>query len=185
MTDNRSNDNSRKTELDVPEEKEVDLQDLDSEQEEGPLKADEDDISVEEEAAIQSTEDELVEEVAELNALDESSEEAMRSGEENDQFVEEETVVTEHEQLVDSEAAALQAKEKEAESRESRQKKGLKKERLRLIPIWLRLVLAILLIGGSLILGIIVGYSVIGGGDPGEATHPDTWYHIIDMIRGR
>ncbi|KHF38745.1 hypothetical protein LQ50_19505 [Halalkalibacter okhensis] len=89
---------------------------------------------------------------------------------------------------MDSEALALQAQEEnqdEEDNREARRKKRPKKERLRLIPIWLRLLLAILLVGGSLILGVILGYSVIGGKDAGEATKPETWYHIVDMIRGR
>lgn len=62
--------------------------------------------------------------------------------------------------------------------------KRTRRPRLRLIPIWLRILLSIVLIGGSLLLGLIVGYGVIGDGDPADALKPETWYHILDIIRG-
>ncbi|MFC0471730.1 DNA-directed RNA polymerase subunit beta [Halalkalibacter kiskunsagensis] len=70
------------------------------------------------------------------------------------------------------------------ETREARRKKRTHKPRLRLIPIWLRIFIAIVLIGGSLILGLMFGFGVIGGHDPAEVIRPETWYHIIDFIRG-
>ncbi|MCM3714320.1 DNA-directed RNA polymerase subunit beta [Halalkalibacter oceani] len=63
-------------------------------------------------------------------------------------------------------------------------RKSRRRPRLRLIPIWLRILLSIVLIGGSLLLGLIVGYGVIGDGDPADALKPETWYHILDIIRG-
>ncbi len=59
-----------------------------------------------------------------------------------------------------------------------------RKPRLRIFPIWLRIILSIVLIGGSLLLGLIVGYGVIGDGSPADALKTETWYHIIDIIRG-
>ena len=60
----------------------------------------------------------------------------------------------------------------------------IRKPRLRIIPIWLRIILSIVLIGGSLLLGLMVGYGVIGGGSPADVLKPETWYHILDIIRG-
>ncbi|WP_227937061.1 DNA-directed RNA polymerase subunit beta [Alkalihalobacillus deserti] len=78
------------------------------------------------------------------------------------------------------------SQESEEETREEKRKKRRreKKPRLRLIPIWLRILISILLIGGSLILGMLFGYGVIGGGESVDVLKPDTWYHIIDIIRG-
>ena len=59
-----------------------------------------------------------------------------------------------------------------------------KKQRLRVVPIWLRLLLAIVLIGGSLLLGLMVGYGVLGDGQPADALQTETWYHIFELMRG-
>lgn len=75
-------------------------------------------------------------------------------------------------------------KAKKEEKVERTKRKRERRPRIRLIPMWLRFLIAIVLIGGSLLLGIIVGYGVIGDGDPAEALKPHVWYHIIDMIRG-
>ncbi|NEU30385.1 DNA-directed RNA polymerase subunit beta [bacterium LRH843] len=96
--------------------------------------------------------------------------------------------MTEQEPLTTNEAMEEKTieekdKDKEGPARRFRSKRK-PKARLRLIPIWLRLILAILLIGGSLLLGLIFGYGVIGGGEPQDALRPETWYHIIDIIRG-
>jgi len=109
--------------------------------------------------------------------------------EEEDQITEEDSPILEQEQeedaLIKASAREEALEEEEQDTREVRRKKRrVKKPRLRLIPIWLRILISIVLIGGSLILGLMFGYGVIGGGEPGEAIRPDTWYHIIDIIRG-
>ena len=88
------------------------------------------------------------------------------------------------EQSESAEAVAIaDAPEKEKRSDRRKKSKG-KKPRLRAIPIWLRLLLSILLIGASLILGLLFGYGALGGHEPGDVLKPQTWYHILDMIRG-
>lgn len=67
---------------------------------------------------------------------------------------------------------------------EKRSDRRTRKERLRIFPIWLRILVSIVLIGGSLLLGIIFGYGVIGDGNPTDALSLETWYHIIDIIQG-
>ncbi|WP_332628599.1 DNA-directed RNA polymerase subunit beta [Halalkalibacter flavus] len=213
MTDNRSKEKSRKIESELAEEKglnteetelvesskkndaanaEEALNDTYNEGASNELELSNDDEQMLDQELISSehmTETELLDEVEDLNKLDDKN--SLTLGDEDlstDELLDEEALGNKNEELVDSEALALQAQEKnqdEEDTRETRRNKRPKRERLRLIPIWLRLVISILLVGGSLILGVIVGYSVIGGGEAGEATRPETWYHIVDMIRGR
>ncbi|WP_062052596.1 DNA-directed RNA polymerase subunit beta [Bacillus sp. JCM 19034] len=77
-------------------------------------------------------------------------------------------------------------KEKEPNEPKSGQRQNRRRLRLRMIPIWLRILLSIVLIGGSFIVGLMVGYAVVGEGDnPGEILKPDIWYYLIDLIRGK
>lgn len=54
--------------------------------------------------------------------------------------------------------------------------------RIRLIPIWLRVLLVIALTAASLVAGLMVGYGVIGDGNPKDALSKSTWTHIIDLV---
>ncbi len=54
--------------------------------------------------------------------------------------------------------------------------------RIRLIPIWLRLILVPFLLVISLLIGSIIGYGVIGNGRPLDALKISTWTHIRDMV---
>ncbi|MFS0788412.1 DNA-directed RNA polymerase subunit beta [Shouchella sp. 1P09AA] len=61
-----------------------------------------------------------------------------------------------------------------------------KRERIRLVPIWLRVIIVTILAGAALLLGLIIGFSVIGGQDnTWEVLTPELWYNIIDTIRGQ
>ena len=57
--------------------------------------------------------------------------------------------------------------------------------RLRLIPIWLRLLLIAILFVVAAVIGLIVGYSGIGSGEAGDALKWDTWQHLLDIIEGK
>jgi Mn2+/Fe2+ NRAMP family transporter len=70
------------------------------------------------------------------------------------------------------------AQEKSVETMRDRRKKI----RVRLIPVWVKVVIVILLIFASMIAGTVVGYGVIGNGKPGEALQKETWTHILDII---
>lgn len=60
-----------------------------------------------------------------------------------------------------------------------------KRERIRLIPIWLRLIIIVVLGGAALMAGLIIGFGVIGNGDNAwDVLNPELWYAIIDTIRG-
>lgn len=56
---------------------------------------------------------------------------------------------------------------------------------IRLFPIWLRIILVIVLIVLAAVLGAMVGYGVIGDGEPREVLKWETWQHIIDIISGK
>lgn len=61
-------------------------------------------------------------------------------------------------------------------------KKKTRKGRVRLIPIWLRIILVIVFMEIALMLGLMVGYGVIGDGNPIDALKSSTWTNIIDII---
>ena len=56
---------------------------------------------------------------------------------------------------------------------------------IRMIPIWLRLILIILLIGIVTVIGLRIGYSYIGDGNPEDVLKKETWVHIFDIIKGK
>lgn len=57
-----------------------------------------------------------------------------------------------------------------------------KKIRVRLIPVWVKVLIVVVLFFVSLSAGMVVGYGVIGNGKPSEALQKDTWVHILDII---
>ncbi|WP_203248469.1 DNA-directed RNA polymerase subunit beta [Sporosarcina beigongshangi] len=56
---------------------------------------------------------------------------------------------------------------------------------IRLLPIWLRIVLVLLLLAGAAILGAIIGYGYVGDGQPADVLKKETWTHILDIINGK
>jgi hypothetical protein len=54
--------------------------------------------------------------------------------------------------------------------------------RIRLIPIWLRLVLLVVFTFVSLMAGAAVGYGVLGDGKPADVLKESTWTHIRDLV---
>jgi hypothetical protein len=57
-----------------------------------------------------------------------------------------------------------------------------KRVRIRLIPIWLRLVLLVVFVFVSLFSGAAVGYGVLGGGKVADVFKESTWTHIRDLV---
>lgn len=57
--------------------------------------------------------------------------------------------------------------------------------RLRLIPIWLRIIVVILIFGIATMAGLIVGYSIIGDGATSDVLKGDTWQHLLNIINGK
>lgn len=54
--------------------------------------------------------------------------------------------------------------------------------KVRLLPIWLRLLIIMGLIIIALLAGSLIGYSVIGGGQATDVFKTSTWIHIIDIV---
>ncbi|OAS88139.1 MULTISPECIES: DNA-directed RNA polymerase subunit beta [Metabacillus] len=54
--------------------------------------------------------------------------------------------------------------------------------RIRLIPIWVRVLLVLIFMVLSTLVGLIVGYGIIGNGNPADALEESTWQHIIDLV---
>lgn len=65
---------------------------------------------------------------------------------------------------------------------EGTEQKGKKRIRIRLIPIWIRVLLVLIFMVVSAIVGVIVGYAVIGDGKASDALDKSTWQHIIDLV---
>ncbi|WP_442596827.1 DNA-directed RNA polymerase subunit beta [Neobacillus sp. D3-1R] len=57
-----------------------------------------------------------------------------------------------------------------------------KKIRVRLIPVWVKVLIVVILVFASLAAGLMVGYGVIGNGKPFDALQKGTWVHIVDII---
>lgn len=73
----------------------------------------------------------------------------------------------------------------DTEKKVNRRERRRKRERIRLIPIWLRLIIIAFLLLISLVAGLMFGYGVIGDGNPIDALNPKVWTHIYDMITGK
>jgi DNA-directed RNA polymerase subunit beta len=79
----------------------------------------------------------------------------------------------------------MKAEKKEEQKQEQQEEKSIpiwRRYRIRLIPIWLRLIIVAILIMISTAVGAMVGYGVIGDGKPLDALKPSTWQHIIDVV---
>ncbi|WP_071460945.1 DNA-directed RNA polymerase subunit beta [Bacillus massilinigeriensis] len=68
------------------------------------------------------------------------------------------------------------------DSKKAEQTEGRPSLRVRLIPIWLRIVIVLFLFFVSTSIGLVVGYSVLGDGKAGDTFDSETWTHITDLI---
>jgi hypothetical protein len=75
-----------------------------------------------------------------------------------------------------------QAPTEEVSKEETREERRRRFQRTRLIPIWLRLIIVAVLMAISLAAGAMIGYGVMGDGNPFDVFQPSTWQHIIDIV---
>ena len=75
-------------------------------------------------------------------------------------------------------------KRRQAEPGTAGDEKKTRLVRLRLLPIWLRIIIVAVLFIIVAVIGIIFGYSVIGEGSAGDALKWETWQHILDIMNG-
>ncbi|MCT2535109.1 DNA-directed RNA polymerase subunit beta [Aquibacillus koreensis] len=73
--------------------------------------------------------------------------------------------------------------DRKSQKRKQRAEKKLNRMPVRRVfPIWLRVIVVLVLALVGLFGGMMVGYGVIGDGNPIEALDLDTWRHIIDIV---
>ncbi|WP_163580493.1 DNA-directed RNA polymerase subunit beta [Gracilibacillus saliphilus] len=70
-------------------------------------------------------------------------------------------------------------KEKRADKKKQQEKKYVR----RLIPIWAKVLIIIVLSLFALMIGLIVGFSILGDGSPLDVLKWETWQHIIDFVK--
>lgn len=75
--------------------------------------------------------------------------------------------------------------EQEEQNSEEAVTKKVRWVQIRLIPIWLRIILVILLLAGVAVIGLRVGYGYVGDGNPSDVLKKETWLHIVDIIKGK
>jgi hypothetical protein len=68
------------------------------------------------------------------------------------------------------------------DTEQSRTHKKIKKLKVRLIPIWVRLIFVLVFCAASLAAGLAIGYGVIGDGKPSDVFQKETWQHIVDIV---
>ncbi|RYG71617.1 DNA-directed RNA polymerase subunit beta [Lentibacillus lipolyticus] len=74
------------------------------------------------------------------------------------------------------------ATRKEQKKKQKAEKRRNKKPRRRIFPIWLRIIAVLVLSAAALAAGLMIGYGVIGDGNPTDALKWETWQHIIDIV---
>ncbi|MGM7703034.1 DNA-directed RNA polymerase subunit beta [Pseudalkalibacillus sp. Hm43] len=72
---------------------------------------------------------------------------------------------------------------KDASKREEMKRDEMTKLRERIVPIWLRLIIVLLLFALCLGAGLAVGYGVIGDGNWTDVFSKSTWQHIVDLVK--
>jgi flagellar basal body-associated protein FliL len=80
---------------------------------------------------------------------------------------------------------ALHVEEKQTREQMEKKKESERKNelvRIRLIPIWLRLVLLMVFMFTAVVAGAVVGYSMLGGGKASDVFKASTWTHIRDLV---
>lgn len=74
------------------------------------------------------------------------------------------------------------AREDAREDEHQRSKEREKPARVRIFPLWLRIIVVLILALFALVAGLMIGYGVIGDGTPTDALKVETWQHIIDIV---
>lgn len=57
-----------------------------------------------------------------------------------------------------------------------------KRERIRIFPIWLRIIVIIVLAFVALAGGLMFGYGVMGDGQATDVFKKETWQHIVNIV---
>ena len=76
-------------------------------------------------------------------------------------------------------------REQEEKNNDEAVPKKVRWVQIRMIPIWLRIILVILLLAGVAVIGLRIGYAYVGDGNPSDVLKKETWLHIVDIIKGK
>lgn len=80
-------------------------------------------------------------------------------------------------------AAAAEGKTRnQQKQKQKEEKRSAKKPRRRLFPIWMRIIVVLLLCAIALIMGLMIGFGLIGDGVPEEVLKKETWQHVVDIV---
>nr|WP_244535772.1 DNA-directed RNA polymerase subunit beta [Lentibacillus halodurans] len=85
-------------------------------------------------------------------------------------------------QKQETEKSSDSATRKDQKKKRKQEKRNHKKPRRRIFPIWLRIIVILALSAIALGAGLMIGYGVIGNGNPTDALEWETWQHIIDIV---
>ncbi|MFD1363286.1 DNA-directed RNA polymerase subunit beta [Lentibacillus salinarum] len=86
------------------------------------------------------------------------------------------------EQKQQQEKSSEKTTRKEQKKKQKQEKRQNKKPRRRIFPIWLRIIVVLVFSAAALVAGLMIGYGIIGDGNPTDALEWDTWQHIIDIV---
>ncbi|RKQ34352.1 DNA-directed RNA polymerase subunit beta [Oceanobacillus halophilus] len=81
----------------------------------------------------------------------------------------------------ESQATDKQTRKQQKEKRKAAKREN-KRPRRRIFPIWLRIILLIIFAAAALVAGLMVGYGIMGDGNPTDILKTETWQHIIDIV---
>lgn len=81
-----------------------------------------------------------------------------------------------------SEVKQSTATTRKAQKKKQKEERKNKIPRSRIFPIWLRMIVILLLAVSALVAGLMIGYGVIGDGNPTDVLKKETWQHIIDLV---
>lgn len=70
---------------------------------------------------------------------------------------------------------------KQQQSKEQKEEPRMK-IRIRIFPIWLRIIVVSLLVLIAFVVGSMIGYGVIGDGKPTDILQKSTWTSIVDLV---
>jgi len=85
-----------------------------------------------------------------------------------------------------SEEVKISARQqKKMEKAQNKEQKKTYWVQIRMFPIWLRIILLILIFGVAAAAGLMVGYGVLGDGNPTDAIKWETYQYILDIKDGK
>lgn len=77
----------------------------------------------------------------------------------------------------------LKQTRRQQKKKQKEEKRKNRKPRLRIFPIWARIIVISVLSVIALASGLMIGYGGLGDGKPSDALKWETWQHIIDIVK--